>query len=326
LAVSAAPVHGNRNAAGIACLAAGIAIFSVQDLILKLVSGDYPLHQAMVLRSITAFPLLIWLVMRDGGMQTLLAPGWRVMPARGVMLFFAYFCYYLALAALPLATTVALYFVAPLAITMLSALLLAEKVGPRRWAAVAAGFAGVVVMLRPGSDLFEWAAVLPVVSGATYALSMVTARRLGGRFTAAAMAFWGNAVFLGFALLLSAIFGSGDFANEEHKSLAFLLRGWAMPTFLDATLMLSCGVIAAAGLTLLTQAYRIAEANAVAPFEYSALLWGVLFGWMFFGDWPDPVSWTGIAIIVGAGLYVLYRESMVRKADAYPPSVPRRPR
>lgn len=297
-----------RNAAGVAFLIAGVAVFSVQDLILKLLSGAYPLHQAMVLRSFTAIPFLLLLVHFDGGLRSLFTPGTRAMIWRGVVMFVAYTAYYLALAALPMATTVALYFSAPLFITILSVFFLSEKVGPRRWIALMAGFAGVLIMVRPGGDLFEWAALLPVLSGLTYAISMIAARRLGSTESAAALAFWGNAVFLAAALAMSAVLGTGAVADETHPSLAFLLRGWVMPSAFDLMLMMACGVIAAAGLTLLTQAYRIGEASVVTPFEYTGLLWSVIYGWVFWQQWPTMPDWTGIAIIIGAGLYILWRE------------------
>ncbi len=297
-----------RNAAGVAFLIAGVAVFSVQDLILKLLSGGYPLHQAMVLRLLTAIPFLLLLVHFDGGLRSLFTPATRAMIWRGVVMFVAYTAYYLALAALPMATTVALYFSAPLFITILSVFFLSEKVGPRRWIALVAGFAGVLIMVRPGGDLFEWAAILPVLSGFAYAISMIGARRLGTTQSASALAFWGNAVFLAAALAMSAVLGSGGFAQETHPSLAFLLRGWVTPTPFDLTLMMACGVIAAIGLTLLTQAYRIGEASVVTPFEYTGLLWSVIYGWAFWQQWPTLPDWTGIAIIIGAGLYILWRE------------------
>ncbi len=298
-----------ESARGVALLVAGIAVFSVQDLILKLLSGAYPLHQAMVLRSLTALPLLLLLVHREGGMGTLLTPGTRAMILRGVVMFLAYTSYYLALAALPMATTVALYFSAPLFITILSVVILKETVGPRRWVALFAGFAGVLIMVRPGGDLFDWAALLPVIAGLTYAISMISARRLGSTETAPALAFWGNAVFLLAAIAMSAVLGSGAWQSDAHPSLAFLLRGWVMPTAFDLMLMMACGVIAAIGLTLLTQAYRVAESSVVTPFEYTGLVWSVIYGWLFWRDWPVLTDWIGIAIITGAGLYILWRES-----------------
>ncbi|MBL4927833.1 DMT family transporter [Fuscibacter oryzae] len=300
---------------GILYLIAGIAIFSVQDLILKLLSGSYPLHQAMVLRSLTAIPcLLVITKLMDGTLRGLVSPTWPLMLVRGVLNFLAYTAYYLALAALPMATTVALYFTAPLMITLLSALVLKERVSPRRWLALAAGFAGVVIMVQPGGDLFDWAALLPIFCGAAYAGSMVAARIMGVRDSAAALAFWGNIAFLLCAAALALVYGTGAHEGAGHASLAFLTRGWVWPTTQDALLMCACGGIAAIGLTLLTQAYRIAANSVVAPFEFTFAFWGILWGWLFWGDLPNALGWLGITIIIGAGLYVVRADEPNEKA------------
>jgi drug/metabolite transporter (DMT)-like permease len=302
-----------QNLRAIGLLVAGIALFSVQDLILKLLSGDYPLSEAMVFRSLTATPLIWLLVYFDGGSRTLFNPGTKRMIIRGFIVFAPYTLYYLALAALPIATVVALFFAAPLFITLLSVPMLGEKVGPLRWSAVAVGFGGVILMARPGTDLFDWAALLAVAAAATYALAMISARQLGRTQTASAMAFWGNAVFLLCATLLSLIFGSGQFEGATHKSLAFLTRAWVTPTPQDLMLMCTCGLIAAVALTLLTQAYRMGEASIVASFEYTAMIWGVIYGWIFFHDWPTKAGWLGISIITSAGLFVLWREYRAKR-------------
>lgn len=304
------------NLAAILCLCAGIAVFSVQDLILKLLSDRYPLSEAMVIRSLTAVPFMLAITRAfDGGFGTLVSKGWPLMLARGVLNFLAYTAYYLALAALPMATTVALYFTAPLIIVILSVLMLGEHVSIKRWAAVGLGFVGVVIMVRPGGALFDWAALLPIFCGLAYALSMIMARTMGSKDSAAAMAFWGNNAFLLCGLALSAIYGSGAHSAAVHPSLAFLTRGWAWPTPTDAALMSACGGIAAVGLTLLTQAYRSGMSSVVAPFEFSFAFWGILWGWMFWGQLPDGLGWLGIAIIIAAGVYVLRAEGV---ADAPP--------
>ena len=213
---------------GILALVAGIAVFSVQDLILKLISGDYPLHQAMLLRSLTAIPFLLaitWFF--DGTLRTLVSPTWPAMLARGLLNFLAYTLYYLALAALPMATTVALYFTAPLMIVVMSVVILREPVSAPRWIAVAMGFAGVILMVRPGGDLFDWAALLPILCSVAYAGSMIMARVMGTRDSAAAMAFW-----------------------------------------------------------------------------------GILWGWLFWGELPDTLGWLGIGVIIAAGVYVLRSEGV----------------
>lgn len=300
---------------GILFLLAGIAIFSVQDVILKLMSGDYPLWQAMLIRSLTALPLLLLIVLwMDGRLATIASPGWRWMFARGGLMCVAYTAYYLGLARLPMADTVALFFTAPLFITVAAALIFRDRVGPVTWAALAAGAAGVGLILRPGGGLFEVAALLPVLGALGYARSMLTARVLGRRETAAAMAFWGNITFLLFALALAAVFGSGAHADRGGEALAFLTRGWQPLTAGDTALFALCGVIAAVGLVLLTAAYRVAPSATVAPFEYSFILWAVLWGWAFWGDWPVPTAWAGIALLIGAGLVVIRADDSTRVA------------
>jgi drug/metabolite transporter (DMT)-like permease len=294
---------------GIILLSLGIAVFALQDVILKWLAGDYPLSQVMLTRSVTAVPIMLVFVHLDGGLRTLFTPGTKAMIGRGLIMFVAYFAYYIALPALPLATTVALYFSAPLFITILSVVLLKEQVGPRRWIALALGFFGVALMLQPEGTGFEWAALLVLLSGFAYALSMIAARVLGGQETGAALAFWGNAVFLLLSLVISASLGSGAYEGaSDHPSVAFLLRGWVTPTAFDLSLMMATGVVAALGLTLLTQAYRIAEASVVTPFEYTAMVWSVIYGWIIWQDWPRVLDWIGIAIIIGSGLYILWRD------------------
>ena len=141
------------------------------------------------------------------------------MLVRGVLAFVAYSCYYLGLAALPIATAVALYFAAPLFITVLSVLFLGERVGARRWAAVVIGFIGVFAIARPGTDLFEWAALLPITSAFLYAAAMVLTRRIGATETAPAMSTWGNGLFLLGALTLSAIFGAAAMTARTIAAL-----------------------------------------------------------------------------------------------------------
>ena len=305
-------MHLRQTTRGILFLVAGVSVFSGQDLILKLISGGYPLYEAMVIRGLTSIPLLLLFAHFDGGVGTLFSPGMGRMILRGLMMFVAYFSFYIALAGLSLPTTVALYYSSPLFIAVLSVAYLGEKVAPATWVAVVVGFVGVLIMLRPGSALFDWAALLPILSGLTYGLSMIFARKIGVSETAAAMAFWSNAVFLATATLMAGVLHSGAYAIETHLSLGFLTRGWITPTLPDLARMMACGVIAALGLWLLTQAYRIAPASTVAPFEYTGLIWSVLWGWTFWRDWPDAVGWIGIAVIAGAGLTVWWRERSAR--------------
>lgn len=291
---------------GILALILGIAIFSIQDVILKLLSGDYPLHQAMLLRSLTALPFHIAIVWWfDGRLSTITTPGWPKMLARGLLNFVAYTAYYLGLAYVPMADAVALFFTSPLFITLAAVLLLGERVRLVTVLALAAGFAGVLMIVKPGGEGFDLAALLPIIGALGYAVSMVVARPMGRTESAAAMAFWSNVCFLLCALALSAVYGSGAYAGATHPSLAFLTRGWIVPGLTDLLLMSACGIIAAVGLTLLTYAYRAAPAATVAPFEYTFMFWAVLWGWVFWQDFPDSLGWIGIAVIIAAGMLVI---------------------
>jgi drug/metabolite transporter (DMT)-like permease len=295
--------HSSFWAAG--CLMVGIGVFSFQDLILKLISGEYPVHQAMMIRSVVAMPLLLLMVAAEGGIRRIFPPRSPALLLRSIINLVCYAAYYLGLAALPFATLVALFFTAPLFIAAMSALFLKEPVSPKQWAAVVIGFIGVVIMVRPGTGVFDWAMALPLCAGIAYAVVQIITRRIGTREGPATMAAYSNAVFAIGAGALAGVFGTGEFANEQHASLGFLLRGWVAPSSIDLILMMLCGVIAAIGLMLLSEAYRSAPASQLAPFEYSALGWSVLYGWLIWNEVPDLLAWLGIAIILGAGLYVL---------------------
>lgn len=304
-----------RRTAGILSLVTGIAVFSVQDVILKRLSGEYPLYQAMIIRSLTALPLLALIVLwLDGRLSSIITPRWPWMFARGLLNFVAYTAYYLGLAAMPMADTVALFFTAPLFISIAAVLFLGEKLTPGTILAVLLAFAGVLLIIRPGAGLFEPAALLPIIGALGYALSMLAARVLGRTETAAAMAFWGNLNFLLAAVALSVIFGAGGHDGAAHPSLAFLTRGWQPMPPADLSLFMLCGVIAAIGLSLLTQAYRIAPATTVAPFEYSFIFWGVLWGWLFWGQLPGWMGVLGIVLLIIAGVIVVRDEDSMKKA------------
>jgi len=294
----------DQSVLGVLSLVVGIAVFSLQDLIIKLISDTYPVHQALTIRAVVALPLLFALVAL-GGPKRLKSKRAGLITLRGAVMFAAYTSFYLGLAALPLAVCVALYFVSPIFVTLLSALFLKEQVGARRWAAVFVGFFGVLIVLRPASDVFDPAALLPVFAGFSYAVSAVFARRLGATESASVMAFYANGVYLAAGLLMAAMLSQAGFSEDQHRSLAFLFRPWTEPTPLDFFLLAACGAIAAIGTVMLTQAYRLAQASTIAPYEYTALVWSLLYGWLAWGEFPDPGAWAGIALIVLAGLYTL---------------------
>jgi drug/metabolite transporter (DMT)-like permease len=217
--------------------------------------------------------------------------------------------YFMGLAVLPLADAVAISFVSPLIITALSVPFLGERVGPRRWAAVAVGMAGVVVMMRPGEGAVSWAALLVLVAAFSYACVNLMTVRMKATESALTLSFWVQMAFLVSSLCVGVVAGDGRFAGSSDPMISFLLRGWQWPPPADWPAFLATGLSVAIGGLMIAQAYRLAPASTIAPFEYASVPMAVFWGVVVFGTWPDAVAWTGIALIVGAGVYALMREA-----------------
>ena len=295
----------NPTTRGILYLCLGVFVFSLQDAIIKQVSGSYPLTQVVVIRSLVAFPILLALVMREVGWRALFGNDLGALMLRALIMFVSYTAYYMAFPALPLADAVALYFTVPLFVIALAGPFLGEHSGWRVWAAVLLGFMGVMVMLQPGTGLFEPAALLSLLSACMYGVSMLIARKLGSTQPASVLSFYQNVGFFVGALMTALALSVLGIEHASHPSLAFLVRNWMLIPLDDLLLIGASGVVAATGMMFLTSAYRLAQANKVAPFEYTGILWAPLWGYVFFQETPRLTTVAGAAVIVMAGLLAL---------------------
>ncbi len=296
---------------GILCIMGAVWTFSTQDAGIKWLSGDYPLHQITFFRSFIALSItLAVIVPLEGGFSNLRTKRIGLHLLRGLTVVSANMAFFTGLATLPLAEGTAIIFVSPLFITIFSVLLLSEQVGVRRWLAIFFGLAGVLIVMRPGGNTFQYAAVLPLIAATFYALLQIMTRKLGFTDKASSMAFYIQLTFLVFSSLIGLIFGDGRFSGSGNANLEFLTRAWIWPNPDDALIICGIGVLAAAGGYLISQGYRICPANIGAPFEYAALPMGIFWSILLWGDWPDSWSWLGIALIGSAGLYVFYRETL----------------
>jgi drug/metabolite transporter (DMT)-like permease len=297
-------IPSNKQTLGMLSVAAGVSVFSLQDAIIKGLSGNFPVHEIVFVRSSVALPILLVVMMAEArGRPALSRLGLHLL--RGLLMFFAFTGYYLAIAQLQLAQAIALFFTAPLFLTALSGPVLGERIHPRSWVAVAIGGAGVLTVLRPGVGDLDPALFLPVLSAFAYALSALCARRLGATESGGAMALTAAAVYmLASAAAGLALVGLAPPA-DAHPSIKFLLDPWHWPDARDLGLMAACGVISAVAFFFLGHGYRLAEANRAAPFEYASLPWGILWGFVFFDNLPDLATVLGAIVIVYGGLYAL---------------------
>ena len=283
----------------VGCFLVAILLFAAMDTMIKVLSAAYPVPQLMFVRSAVALLMVGgFTLVRGGGLTGGLAALRTRRPWGHVWRAFAGLismgCFFYAFKHLPLAEVYVLSFAGPLFITALSAPLLGERVGWRRWAAVLAGFGGVVVMAQPSTG----APVLPVLVGLCaaffYALAALAVRGLSRTETSASIVLY---------LLLTTTLVSG----------ALALPVWVAPTAVELALMAAVGALGAGAQVLLTQAFRRAPPAVVAPFEYTGMVWASLFGWLVFGDLPTPPVLAGAMVIIGSGLYILHRETLAGK-------------
>jgi drug/metabolite transporter (DMT)-like permease len=294
--------------------AAGLALFSVavasaQDAIVKTMAGTYPAYETVMIRTITAFPvLLVLLIVFGGGLKALRTPllGWIFL--RGLVLCTAYLAFILSIAAMPIANAVAIYFTMPFFVAMLSGRFLGERVPLHRWLAIGAAFIGVLIMVRPDGEHDLFAAACALYSAMGYAAGQMMGRALSQRVDPLVITNVQNLMYMAVALFLFAVVSMTGVHLETNKSLSFLTRAFVWPTQYDFLLMAGMGVLSSVAAMSFTWAYKLGEASFVAPFEYSAMIWAVSLGLILFNDFPDRYTWIGMAIVVLAGLYLMEQD------------------
>lgn len=315
----------NRASLAILFVLAGVTAISINDMLIKQLSGGYPLHEIVFLRSGIGILFSLIMVQMEGGWHILKTRRPFLHILRGLLIVVANMSYFVALAAIPLADATALFFAAPLFITVLSIPILGEKVGIRRMSAVLVGFAGVVIMQRPWADADSLQAsrlvlLLPVLAALTYALNQLMTRKLGVESKASALSVYIQATFIVVSMGFFVVAGDGRFAEGvDNPSWQFLLRAWVWPTPQDWWWMIGMGANAAVVGYCLSQAYRLADAATVAPFEYVGLPLAVFWGWAIFAELPVWEVWAGIALILGSGLFVFLRERQKARIVARAP-------
>ena len=292
-----APPRRTEVAPAIACMLVGSAVLTLNDALIKSLAADYPTGQLLFIRGVFVWPWILVFAMRRGGLSSLRINNVSGQFLRGVLVIASAFLFINGLRHLTLTDAIAVAFTGPLFITALAPLVLGEKVGWRRWIAVLIGFAGVLFMLRPGSAALQWAVIFPLGAAVCGGLRDLITRRIAGTETTVAVLAT-TTTFVLFAGLATAPF-----------------TAWAPLKTADLGMFAASGALIAVAHTLMIEAFRRGEAALVAPFKYSSLIWATLIGYAAFGELPDGWTIAGAVTIILAGLYVLHRETTLKRRN-----------
>jgi len=303
-----------NNILGVSYLILALLVFSLQDIAVKWIGGDYSVIQIVVLRSLIALPATLVLFRLEGNRGRPTTQRHTLEYVRGFFYFLSFTSYMMAVAAVPLAELATIRNAAPLMITLLSVFWLAEKVDLRHWIALLIGFAGVLFIVKPGSATFNMGSIFALIAMIFYALNALITRKLRTFDSSATMAYYSSLVYLAASFVLAPLpIIVGEMPNA-HPSIAFLFRAWAMPTFVDLVIMFGLGLVWAVGMYLVARAYSTAQASVAAPFEYVALPIGAMWGFLFWQEVPTVATWVGAVLTIGSGLYILRREQRMKAA------------
>lgn len=278
---------------GIAYMVVGFALLTLNDAVLKWLTASYPTGQIVFMRSIFVMILVGLIAWRYGGLRTLRVVNLRGQLVRAAAMTVATLLFVTSLRLMPLADAIAIAFATPLFVTALARPLLGEHVGWRRWAAVLVGFGGVLVMFRPTGDTVRLVALIPLGVALFSAFRDIITRHLAATESSVAILF----------ITTLAIGATG---------LVTIVGGWQAITLFDFGLFALGGFLLGGAQYLTIEAFRYAEAAVVSPFEYSAVLWAMLYGFLIWGDIPDRWIISGSLIVVASGLYILHREARGR--------------
>lgn len=287
----------NPRLVGILLMIGAFSLFALLDSTAKYLSQSVATQAIVFFRYGFSLVIVAFVVWRQGGLRLLKTEHLPLQLARGLLLLVSTGTNFTAVKYLQLAQTSSISFSNPLWVCALSPLLLGERVGPRRWAAVIVGFIGVLVIIRPGTASFHWAMLLSVVCALSAGLYQIATRKVGGSDHALT------------SLLYVSISGTAG-------ALPFAPIEWVTPAWWAWLLLVLAALYGSVGHLMLTQAHRLAPAPVLAPFVYTQIISMIIIGYVVFGDVPDGATLLGSLVVVASGLYVFYREQQLKLAES----------
>ncbi|MEM9496662.1 MAG: DMT family transporter [Pseudomonadota bacterium] len=296
---------GSRAVQGIICVEAGMVFFVAQDAMMKSLLDSYPVWLLIFVRSLVALavlgPLILWL----GAPHRLFSPLWPLHFLRGLLFAIGFSLFYAAFPFMGLAEVTTIFFSAPLITALMAALWLKERIGPHRIGALITGFIGVLIAINPTASSFTAVSVLPLACAVFYSASQVLARQIGERDSSLTVGlntlFFSGLVIMPLGWAVNAVLP--QVADYPHLALHIPDAVWP-----DAPRLVLIGLIGMCGYVLISRAYQVADASLVAPFDYTYLPLALVLGYLLWNEVPPATTLVGMALIVGSGLYLGYRE------------------
>ena len=299
-----------NNFLAITYIMLGMTAFALQDTVIRLLAVDISILQVMFARSVVAL-ILLTLFLKITKKDIILKTEFPILSIfRTVMFILAFVFYYIGLHYLTFAEATALFFTAPFFITIFSGIFLKEKIGLIRWAIIVYGFIGVLFIVSPDINSFNIYMIYPILCAAGYSANMIIIKYTSEKDNVYTQTLH---VYIATIIICPIITFSGiflDFGNSNSEVLNFLFRDWFFNDPKSLFMIFVVGVSVIFGFVFLFNAYRHGRPYIIAPFEYIFLIWAVILGWFIWSETVDLKTWTGISIIVSAGIFILYREKI----------------
>ena len=300
--------YNNNNPKGIIFILTGMALFSIQDSLIKYIFEDTALYELYFGRTLTAL-ILLALYLKITSQKLVMKTYYPLLTTvRVICFFFGFSFFYISLTYMSLAMANALFFSSPFFISILAILFLGEKVGIRRWLAIIVGFLGVYIVLNPNFENFDYTKLAPVACALFYAISMTITKITSDKDSVYSQMFHLYIGAIGISIIFFIFTGKGQFNTFSDPTLQFILREWFTNPTYSWPFILIMGLVASLSFYFVFSAYSIASPSVVSLFEYSLIIWAIIIGYLLFNDIPTVRTFIGVALIIGAGVYIYIRE------------------
>ena len=300
----------NNNPKGILLILSGMALFSIQDSLIKYIFEESALYELYFGRTLTAL-ILLFIFLKFTSQKLVFKTHYPLLTCcRVICFFFGFSFFYISLTYMSLAMANALFFSSPFFISILAIIFLGEKVGIRRWLAILVGFIGVYIVLNPDFENFNYMKLAPVACALCYAISMTITKITSDKDNVYSQMFHLYIGAIGISILFFIFTGKGQFNTFSDPTFQFITREWFTNPTYAWPYIVAMGFVAALSFYCVFTAYSVASPSVVSLFEYSLIIWAIIIGYVLFNDVPTIRTFVGVALIIGAGVYIYLREKV----------------